>query len=75
MSDWINHVKKTQQEKGCSYKDALQEAKQTYGGKLPIKKAVSGGEHSWLACVKAYRQKHVCSYKDALKGAKLSYKK
>ena len=30
MSDWINHVKKTQNENNCSYKEALTIASQTY---------------------------------------------
>jgi len=40
---WIEHVKRYQSENGCSYKDALKEAKSSYtpktGGKLKIKKA------------------------------------
>lgn len=36
---WIEHVKKTQQEHGCSYKQALQKAKETY----------KGGKGIWLA--------------------------
>ncbi len=27
---WIDHVKRTQQQYGCSYKEAMQIAKQTY---------------------------------------------
>lgn len=32
MSQWIDHVKQYQQQHGVTYKEALQQAKVTYGG-------------------------------------------
>ena len=29
-TEWISHVKKTQQEKGCSYKEAMKHASKTW---------------------------------------------
>lgn len=48
-SDWITHCKNYQAEHGCSYKDAMKQAKATYTGgslKSVVKKARHVGKHA-----------------------------